>query len=134
MDEKVDVCSIKKSDFNLDLINNDEVKKNLNNNNNNTNGNNNSNNHNNHNHLNHQYNHTNGISNGSPHNNLNGLNGNGRPSNKYNQCKTEWVRLNIGGQHFLTTKTTLCKNAHSFFYKLCQDDPSVGLTTDKVKF
>ncbi len=46
--------------------------------------------------------------------------------------KTEWVRLNIGGQCFVTTKTTLCKNAHSFFYKLCQDDPTVGLTTDKV--
>lgn len=45
---------------------------------------------------------------------------------------TEWVRLNIGGQYFVTTKTTLCKNAHSFFFKLLQDDPSVGLVTDKV--
>ena len=45
----------------------------------------------------------------------------------------EWVRLNIGGQYFVTTKTTLCKNAHSFFFKLLQDDPSVGLITDKVK-
>jgi hypothetical protein len=44
----------------------------------------------------------------------------------------EWIRLNIGGQCFVTTKTTLCKNPHSFFYKLCQDDPSIGLTTDKV--
>ena len=46
--------------------------------------------------------------------------------------ETEWVRLNIGGQYFVTTKTTLCKNAHSFFFKLLQDNPSVGLTTDKV--
>lgn len=46
-------------------------------------------------------------------------------------AKTEWVRLNIGGKEFVTTKTTLCKNAQSFFYKLCQDDPSVGLTTDR---
>ena len=61
----------------------------------------------------------NGESNGSG-------NRNGKPP------KTEWVRLNIGGQCFVTTKTTLCKNAHSFFYKLCQDDPTVGLTTDKV--
>lgn len=45
--------------------------------------------------------------------------------------KTEWVRLNVGGKDFVTTKTTLCKNAQSFFYKLCQDDPSIGLTTDK---
>lgn len=43
----------------------------------------------------------------------------------------EWVRLNIGGQYFVTTKTTLCRNAHSFFFKLLQDDPSVGLVTDK---
>ena len=46
--------------------------------------------------------------------------------------KPEWVRLNIGGQCFVTTKTTLCKNANSFFYKLLQDDPTIGLTTDKV--
>jgi hypothetical protein len=46
-------------------------------------------------------------------------------------CKAEWVRLNIGGQYFVTTKTTLCKNPHSFFYKLCQDDPTIGLTTYK---
>jgi len=45
--------------------------------------------------------------------------------------KTEWVKLNIGGKEFITTKTTLCKNAQSFFYKLCQDDPTVGLTTDR---
>ena len=48
--------------------------------------------------------------------------------------QTEWVRLNIGGKQFVTTKTTLCKNAQSFFYKLCQDDPSIGLTTYKVCF
>lgn len=52
-------------------------------------------------------------------------------SAKFNACKTEWVRLNIGGQYFVTTKTTLCKHAQSFFYKLLQDDPSVSLTTDK---
>ena len=58
------------------------------------------------------------------------LNGN----NQFGSCKTEWVRLNIGGQYFVTTKTTLCKNHQSFFYKLLQDDPSIGLTTDKVIF
>jgi hypothetical protein len=50
---------------------------------------------------------------------------NGKP------VKTEWVRLNVGGQYFVTTKTTLCKDPQSFFFKLCQDDPSIGLTTDK---
>ena len=48
--------------------------------------------------------------------------------------KAEWVRLNIGGKCFVTTKTTLCKNTNSFFYKLLQDDPSIGLTTDKVNY
>lgn len=38
------------------------------------------------------------------------------------------------GQYFVTTKTTLCKNQQSFFYKLLQDDPSIGLTTDRVNF
>ncbi len=51
---------------------------------------------------------------------------------RVSSVKTEWVRLNIGGKEFVTTKTTLCKNAQSFFFKLCQDDPSIGLTTDKV--
>lgn len=55
-------------------------------------------------------------------------------ADRNNACKTEWVRLNIGGKCFVTTKTTLCKNANSFFFKLLQDDPSVGLTTDKVKY
>ena len=59
---------------------------------------------------------------------------NAAASNKNNKitCKTEWVRLNIGGKYFVTTKTTLCKDPQSFFFKLCQDDPSIGLTTDKV--
>jgi hypothetical protein len=57
---------------------------------------------------------------------------NGASSIANKPCKTEWVRLNIGGQYFVTTKTTLCKDPQSFFFKLCQDDPSIGLTTDKV--
>lgn len=55
------------------------------------------------------------------------------PSTNGFKKAAEWVRLNIGGQYFVTTKTTLCKNAHSFFFKLLQDDPSVGLITDKVR-
>lgn len=37
----------------------------------------------------------------------------------------EWVKLNIGGTVFLTTKTTLCKEKDSFLARLCQKDPDL---------
>jgi len=40
-----------------------------------------------------------------------------------------WVRLNVGGQTFLTTKTTLTKEKDSFLARLVSDDPD--LPTDK---
>lgn len=39
--------------------------------------------------------------------------------------RDEWVKLNIGGTTFLTTKTTLCKQKDSFLARLCQDDPDL---------
>lgn len=48
-------------------------------------------------------------------------------------CKeraNQWVRLNVGGTSFLTTKTTLSRDPKSFLYRLCQDDPD--LNSDKV--
>ncbi len=39
--------------------------------------------------------------------------------------RDEWVRLNIGGTVFLTTKTTLCKERGSFLARLCQEDPDL---------
>jgi len=39
--------------------------------------------------------------------------------------REEWVKLNIGGTVFLTTKTTLCKEKGSFLARLCQDDPDL---------
>ncbi|MGH0183854.1 UNVERIFIED_CONTAM: hypothetical protein FKN15_013128 [Acipenser sinensis] len=32
----------------------------------------------------------------------------------------KWVRLNVGGTLFLTTRQTLCKEQTSFLYRLCQ--------------
>lgn len=39
--------------------------------------------------------------------------------------RDEWVKLNIGGTVFLTTKTTLCREKQSFLCRLCQDDPDL---------
>ena len=39
--------------------------------------------------------------------------------------RDEWVRLNVGGTVFLTTKTTLCREKSGFLARLCQDDPDL---------
>lgn len=42
----------------------------------------------------------------------------------------QWLRLNVGGVVFQTTRTTLGQDPQSFLYRLCQEDPN--LHTDKV--
>ena len=42
----------------------------------------------------------------------------------------KWVKLNVGGKLFLTTRTTLCRDSESFLYRLCQED--LNLNSDKV--
>lgn len=46
-------------------------------------------------------------------------------------CVSKWVRLNVGGTYFLTTRQTLCRDPKSFLYRLCQADPD--LDSDKVR-
>ena len=53
-------------------------------------------------------------------------NGEMSPSSK----RTEWVKLNVGGTLFMTTKTTLCKDPKSFLYRLCQEE--ADLNSEKV--
>ncbi|XP_069761316.1 BTB/POZ domain-containing protein KCTD5-like isoform X8 [Narcine bancroftii] len=43
----------------------------------------------------------------------------------------KWVRLNVGGTRFLSTRQTLCRDPKSFLYRLCQADPD--LDSDKVE-
>ena len=43
---------------------------------------------------------------------------------------SEWVRLNVGGTLFVTTKTTLCKDPNSFLFRLCQEETE--LISEKV--
>lgn len=43
---------------------------------------------------------------------------------------SKWIRLNVGGTYFLTTRQTLCRDSKSFLYRLSQADPE--LDSDKV--
>lgn len=45
-------------------------------------------------------------------------------------ASSKWVRLNVGGTYFLTTRQTLCRDPKSFLYRLCQADPD--LDSDKA--
>lgn len=49
--------------------------------------------------------------------------------------RDEWVKMNIGGTTFLTTKTTLCREKGSFLARLCQNDqdlPSVKVNLNPL--
>lgn len=54
------------------------------------------------------------------------------PSEPVEKPGSRWVRLNVGGTYFVTTKQTLCREPKSFLYRLCQEDPD--LDSDKVSF
>ncbi|XP_060562163.1 BTB/POZ domain-containing protein KCTD5-like [Ruditapes philippinarum] len=46
-----------------------------------------------------------------------------------NGRRSEWIKLNVGGTVFMTTRTTLSKDSNSFLFRLIQDEPD--LNTDK---
>ncbi|XP_066539592.1 BTB/POZ domain-containing protein KCTD5 isoform X2 [Hoplias malabaricus] len=45
---------------------------------------------------------------------------------------SRWVRLNVGGTLFLTTKQTLSREPKSFLYRLCQTDPELDSDKDET--
>ncbi|XP_048846955.1 BTB/POZ domain-containing protein KCTD5-like [Brienomyrus brachyistius] len=45
---------------------------------------------------------------------------------------SKWVRLNVGGTHFLTTRQTLCRDPKSFLYRLCQAEPDLDSDKDET--
>lgn len=51
--------------------------------------------------------------------------------NNERRSSKQWVKLNVGGTYFLTTKTTLCRDPNSFLYRLVQEDSD--LISDRVR-
>lgn len=52
------------------------------------------------------------------------------PAQTFNHRSSKWVRLNVGGTYFLSTRQTLCRDPKSFLFRLCQAEPD--LDSDKV--
>lgn len=48
------------------------------------------------------------------------------------QGTDQWVKLNVGGTYFLTTKTTLSRDPNSFLSRLIQED--CDLISDRVSY
>lgn len=44
----------------------------------------------------------------------------------------KWIRLNVGGTYFTTTRSTLCRDTKSFLFRLCQEDPSLDSDRDET--
>uniref|UniRef100_H3D2R1 Potassium channel tetramerization domain containing 2 n=1 Tax=Tetraodon nigroviridis TaxID=99883 RepID=H3D2R1_TETNG len=54
------------------------------------------------------------------------------PSEPTDKPGSRWVRLNVGGTYFITTKQTLCRDPKSFLFRLCQEDPDLDSDKDET--
>lgn len=54
------------------------------------------------------------------------------PVQTFNHRSSKWVRLNVGGTYFLTTRQTLCRDPKSFLFRLCQTDPDLDSDKDET--
>ncbi|XP_005998312.1 BTB/POZ domain-containing protein KCTD2 [Latimeria chalumnae] len=54
------------------------------------------------------------------------------PADLVEKSGSKWVRLNVGGTYFVTTKQTLCREPKSFLYRLCQEDPDLDSDKDET--
>ncbi|XP_031700023.1 BTB/POZ domain-containing protein KCTD2 [Anarhichas minor] len=53
-------------------------------------------------------------------------------TNSPSEPGSRWVRLNVGGTYFITTKQTLCRDPKSFLFRLCQEDPDLDSDKDET--
>jgi hypothetical protein len=49
-----------------------------------------------------------------------------------NNRSNQWIKLNVGGTHFMTTRITLCRDHNSFLYRLCQEDHDLNSDKDET--
>ncbi|XP_060883756.1 BTB/POZ domain-containing protein KCTD2 [Labrus mixtus] len=61
-----------------------------------------------------------------------GKNNPNSPSDSADKPGSRWVRLNVGGTYFITTKQTLCRDPKSFLFRLCQEDPDLDSDKDET--
>lgn len=54
------------------------------------------------------------------------------PAEPVDKPGSRWVRLNVGGTYFITTKQTLCRDPKSFLFRLCQEDPDLDSDKDET--
>ncbi|CAH2106236.1 unnamed protein product [Euphydryas editha] len=52
--------------------------------------------------------------------------------NNERRSSKQWVKLNVGGTYFLSTKTTLSRDPNSFLYRLVQEDSDLISDRDET--